>query len=90
MDEIELTKKQARGQRAEELLRNELLRDTLKKLEEEYTEAWKQTHFKDDDARQRLWQAVQIVRKVTEHLTKLVTDGKIATKDLGKIKYLTR
>jgi hypothetical protein len=90
MDEVDLNKRQARGARAEELLRNELLKECFRDLHDEYIQAWKVTHYKNAEARERLWQAVQIVGKVEQHLAKLVQNGRIATRDLSQIKTLKR
>ena len=90
MDEVELTKRQTRGARAYELLENETLKQVFAELHDDYLWAWKQTRARDTDARERLWQAIQILGKVQDHLRKLFDDGKIATKDLARIKYLKR
>ena len=49
------------------------------------------TAARDTDARERLWQAVQIVAKVRDHLTGVVTGGKLARRELddlaGRRKY---
>ena len=90
MDEIELSKKQARGARAKALLENELLQECFKTLHDEYIEAWKLTHFKNVDGRERLWQATQIVGKVQSHLKKIVDDGKIASRDLAQLTHPKR
>ena len=90
MDEITLGKKQAKGAAAEALLNNELLQQSFKALHDEYIENWKITHFKNVEGRERLWQAIQIIGKVEDHLKKMVSDGKIATRDLSQIKYLKR
>ena len=88
MDEIAATAKQGKGARAEELLRNELLQESFKYLNDEYISAWRRTTVKDTEAREKLWQAVQIVGLVQDHLKKFVSDGKVSTKDLANIKYL--
>ena len=88
MDEIKLSRAQGRGRQAEELLKNELLQETFKYLTDEYIAAWRRTAVKDTEGREKLWQAVQIVSLVNDHIRKFVDDGKIATKDLASIKYL--
>lgn len=90
MDEIELSKKQERGAQAEALLRNELLKETLNYLKSEYISAWLNTRPQDAEYRERFWQAAQIVGRIHDHITKFVTDGRIASKDLASVKYLKR
>ncbi len=90
MDEIELSKASARGQRAQQLLDDELLKECFEELKKEYIDYWMATHVNDDAGRQRLWQAVQIVGKVRDHLGKIAAGGRMATKDLSSIKTLKR
>jgi hypothetical protein len=90
VDEIELGKRQAKGARAQDLLNNDLLREVFSYLETEYLTAWRNTRVSETGAREKLWQAVHIVNLVRDHLTKFVTDGRIATRDLASIKYLKR
>lgn len=90
MDEIELSRKQVKGARAKELFENELLQEAFTKLHSEYIDAWKLTHFKNAEGRERLWQAIQIVGKVQDHLKKMISDGKMATRDLAQISHPKR
>lgn len=60
----------------------------LDALEADYIKAWKETPARDTDARERLWQAVQIVGKVRAHLTKAIADGKLAERELAEIARL--
>jgi hypothetical protein len=82
----------SRGARAEALLNDELLKEAFDTLDAAYVKAWRDTGAKDDDARQRLWQAVQIVSKVKDHLQSVASGGKLAQRELndlaGKRKYL--
>lgn len=90
IDEIKASKAQDKGIRAKELLDNETLMGVFAYLNDEYIDAWKRTNVNDEKSRERLWQAVQLLGKVKDHLRKCVTDGQIATRDLANIKYLKR
>jgi hypothetical protein len=90
MDEIKAVMAQGKAARAEELLRNELLQECFKYLHDDYISAWKRTAVRDNEAREKLWQAVQIVGLVQDHIRKFVIDGKIASRDLSNVKYLKR
>ena len=79
-----------RASRAQVLLNDELLTEAFITLDAEYVRAWRSTDVRDDDARQRLWQAVQVLGKVREHLKKLVSDGKIAQKDIAQFEQNRR
>lgn len=85
MDEIKLGIAQHRGIRAAELLENSLLKETFEYLETEYLKAWRSTKVRDTDARERLWQAVQVLGIIQEHLKHHVTNGRIAAEDLRRL-----
>jgi hypothetical protein len=72
-----------RGARAQELLRSELLQEVFAKLDAEYIAAWRPA--RDTDARERLWQATQIVGKVKDHLAIIANDGKLAQRELDEL-----
>jgi hypothetical protein len=74
-----------RGARAKELLRSELLQEVFAKLDAEYIAAWRRTPARDTDARERLWQATQIVGKVKDHLAVIANDGKLAQAELDRL-----
>jgi len=84
-DEIALTKAAERAARAQRLLDDELLIEALATLDRDYLEAWRATAARDTDARERLWQAVQIVAKVRDHLARVVNSGKLAQRELNEL-----
>ena len=71
-----------RGERAAALMNDEILVESFDTLEREYVEAWRMTAARDTDARERLWQAVQIVGKVRQHLSTVLDRGKLSAKEL--------
>ena len=75
----------ARRARAEALLQNEILQEAFARLEERYVEEWRVSQFRDTDARERLWQAVNILGKVKDHLAKIVRDGKLAQREIDQL-----
>lgn len=75
----------ARGKRAELLLQDELLVESLDSLKAAYIEAWQVTSARDSDARERLWQAVQVVGKVKEHLGSIAANGRIAQTEIDDL-----
>jgi sigma54-dependent transcription regulator len=58
----------------------------LAALKAEYLKAWEGTGAKDTDARERLWQAFQIVGKVESNLKTMVANGKLSERALAEIK----
>jgi hypothetical protein len=83
--EIKLTADLARRARAEALIGDQLLQEAFARLEERYIEEWRVAQFRDTDARERLWQAVNILHKVKDHLAKIVRDGKLAQREIDQL-----
>jgi hypothetical protein len=67
------------------LIGNEFLWKQFDYLKEQYIAAWQVTPARDTDGRERLWQAVQVVGKVRDHLTKVLNDGKLAKQDIERL-----
>jgi hypothetical protein len=84
-DEIRLNADVTRAAQAEALLRNELLQDAFTGLEKQFVDAWRMTQVRDTDARERLWQAVNVVGKVQDALRGHVNNGKLAQMQLEAI-----
>src|SRR3546814_848596 len=60
----------------------ERTRDAFALLKNEYIAAWENTPLRDVDGRERLWQAVQIVGKVENHLGQVIVNGRVAERDM--------
>lgn len=84
-DEISLEIAASRGVRAQRLLEDELLIEAFKALEDAYTQGWRSTTIDDVSAREKLFLAINIVGKVKDHLSKAVSDGKLAQAELKAI-----
>jgi len=84
-DEIKLDQAVAKGARAEALLDSELLSEAFTGLEDSYTSAWRGTAIDDVGAREKLFLAINVVGKVRDHLTAVVTNGKLAQAELKEI-----
>lgn len=67
---------------AKALLENELLQEAFVTLDEAYIAAWRICPTKDTEGRERLWQAVNIIGKVREHLIRAVTSGRLAEAEI--------
>lgn len=79
----------ARGRAAADLLANPLLQEALDKVEQGYVRAWADNVAADGSAlrlgpegRERLWHAVQVVRKVRENLAAVIATGEMARRQL--------
>ena len=85
IDEIKLTKAIGDAARAEALMRDELLTDALMTLENSYIKGWRETLARDTDARERYWQAVQVVGKIRGHLGMIMANGRMAQHELNML-----
>lgn len=85
MDEDKLAQAAAKAARAKSLLENELLIESFKGLEDTYTSAWRATTIDDVSAREKLFLAINIVGKVRDHLTAIVSNGTLAAKELKQL-----
>jgi hypothetical protein len=83
MTEDKLQSDISRAARAQALLGNELLAEAFARLDAEYVRAWRVTPARDVMAREKLWQAVNVVGLVRDHLAKMVADGKLAQAELN-------
>jgi hypothetical protein len=88
MDEYAVRSDAERGAQAERLLESDLLKEAFTALEAEYLNAWKATGARDTEARERLWQAFQIVGKVKTHLATVAANGNLAQKELAEIEAM--
>lgn len=84
-DEFKLGEAAAKAARAHELLDNELLAEAFDGLESAYTAAWRSTAIDDSGAREKLFLAINIVGKVRDHLTGIVTNGRLAQAELKEL-----
>ncbi len=84
-DEYKLRNDEAKARGAQDLLRNDLLAEAFKGLEDSYTNAWRSTTIEDVGAREKLFLAINVVGKVRDHLTSIVTNGKLAQAELRQL-----
>lgn len=84
-DEHKLLSAQDRAARAQALIENDMLSEAFKGLEDGYMAAWRSSNIEDVAAREKLFLAVNIVGKVRDHLTAIVTNGKLAAAELKQI-----
>jgi len=84
-DETALNKAAARATRAQKLLDDELLGEAFTSLESAYIAAWRATTIEDITGREKLFFAINVVGKVRDHLTKVVSDGKLAQAELKQL-----
>ncbi|HEY1361491.1 MAG TPA: hypothetical protein VGF60_04555 [Xanthobacteraceae bacterium] len=85
MSEDKLQRDIVRGAQAHALMQNELLQEAFTRLEADYIAAWRLTPARDTDARERLWQAVNVLGKVKDHIARVAADGKLGQRQLDEM-----
>lgn len=85
MDEFKANQAVTRGAQAQTLLDNAMLQEAFDTLEKAYIERWRVSHIDDDKGREKLFIAVNVVGKVKEHLSQIVSNGKMAAKQLDDL-----
>lgn len=74
-----------RGVRAQALLSTPLLVECFDALEQEYVTAWMASQLRDVEGREKLFQAVHVLRAVQSHLEKMIDAGKVAKATIDEI-----
>lgn len=85
-DELALQRAVNRAQQARDLLDNELLKDAFKSLEDAYTAAWRATTIEDVTGREKLFLAVNVIGKVRDHLSGIVSNGSVAEAEIKDLR----
>lgn len=79
----------SRATRARQLLADAMLVEAFDALERTYIEAWKDSPARDSQAREALWQAVQVVGKVRTHLESVAATGRLAQRQIENLEGRT-
>lgn len=82
MDQHKARAKQARAEKAEALLRNELFVEAFEYLDSQFTSAWKNSDVKDAENRERIYYLSQSLNALRGYFQSVVEDGKLAEAQL--------
>ena len=85
-DQIALQKAVNRAQQARTLLESDLLKDAFRGLEEAYTAAWRATTIDDVSGREKLFLAINVIGKVRDHLSGIVSNGSVAEAEIKDLR----
>jgi hypothetical protein len=85
-DELALQRAVNRAQQARDLLESELLKESFKGLEDAYTAAWRATTIEDVTGREKLFLAVNVIGKVRDHLSGIVSNGSVAEAEIKDLR----
>lgn len=70
------------GDRAKEVLENEVFQRVFADIESEVIESWKTSPARDQEGREKIWQYLMLLQKVKAHLTTTLETGKLAQLEL--------
>ena len=74
----------SRSSQAKQILQNELFKESLETLKKIYSEALlDRTSVNENEAREKLWIAYQVLGKVEQHFKEILETGKLAEKQLS-------
>ncbi len=86
IDERDLQRAVNRAQEARTLLESEILAGAFKGLEDSYTDAWRASTIDDVSGREKLFLAINVIGKVRDHLTSIVSNGSIAEAEIKALR----
>lgn len=70
------------GNRAKEVLENEVFQAVFNDIEQEVTKSWMDSPARDQEGREKLWQYLTLLRKVKAQITTTLETGKLAQLEL--------
>ncbi len=82
MDKDKLQEEVSQSNKAKQLFENPLLQESFDKLKKAYQESLFSTGVKEQETREMLWLAYNIVGKVEQNLKEVIDTGKLASKQL--------
>jgi hypothetical protein len=74
----------ARGERAQQVLREPLLQEAFTEIERELIEQWQNSPVRDVEGREKLYLTLRCLQKLQGHLVSVVETGKVAQATLAQ------
>jgi hypothetical protein len=81
-DQAKLQSELSRSEKARLGLSNPIFVEAIENLKKLYSQSLLNTGVNEQDAREKLWLAFQIVQKVEQHFIEIMETGKLAKKQL--------
>ena len=75
-----------RAEKAEALLRNELLTEAFDYLEQQFIQAWKSSGIGEAEDRERIYQLSQNLDALKGYFQTVISDGKMAQSQIDEVK----
>lgn len=76
-----------RGHEAERIMRSPLWDEAWSIYENRLTSAWAQSGTEQTDQRERIWLALQIAKKVRNHIESIMKTGQLAQKQVEGLNH---
>ena len=80
--EAKLQQEVSQANKVKQLFENPLLKESFEKLKKLYAESLFNTGAKEQETREKLWLAYNVVGKVEQHIKEILDTGKLAKKQL--------
>ena len=81
-EQAKLQQEVSQSNKASELLNDPLLKESFNKLKNLYSTSLLNTGANENDTREKLWLAYNVVSKVEQNLLEILDTGKLASKQL--------
>ena len=81
-EQDKLNQELSQANKAKQLFNNPLLQESFQKLRELYSNSLLNTGASENETREKLWLAYQMVGKVEQNLIEMIDTGKLASKQL--------
>lgn len=85
MNEGKLRQEVERGNKAEQLLKNEIFTETFNVLHQRYIDELVSTKSDESEKRERLYNAVRALQHVKEHIESVATTGTMAAQQINEM-----
>jgi hypothetical protein len=88
--ESQLRSEATRGQRANELMADELIVEAFTQLNNRLTKEWADSPVRDSEGRERIWLMQKLLKNVGDHLSEIAQTGKLASLQLEQERTLVQ
>jgi len=89
-EQDKLNQELSQANKAKQLFDNPLLQESFQKLRELYSNSLLNTGASENETREKLWLAYQMVGKVEQNLIEMIDTGKLASKQLEDFRNQTK
>tara|TARA_B100001093_G_scaffold67721_2_gene57775 strand:- start:1930 stop:2208 length:279 start_codon:yes stop_codon:yes gene_type:complete len=90
MSDGKLNTELGRAAEAQAILSNTLFKEALETLRSSYTDAWLNSPARDEEGREKIYQFMQALKSVEDHLVSVVQTGELAKTQLEDLRTRKR